>query len=302
MKKILFLFERGYYFDYVDRPIEGYEIRQEKAWRNDMPSVFAKILRNLSYFTSRFTIGKWKDEGIKYDGAIFPDWAANKFTVKYFGKHPIADRQILYYRNALDKKAKKTVKIARKYGWEVYTYNTSDVRNYGLKYNSQCWNKKLAEKVRAITIREQDVYFLGQTKSRYQDLCAVKKQLEEKGFKCLFRMVSNKGEPGTQKEHLSYKKYLIEAQKSIALLDIVEKDNWGLTLRPLEGLFLKKKIITNYTDIVHYDFYPSNKDNIFILNGNDYDGIEEFLKTPFKESGFDLNIYDKVEWMKRFFE
>ena len=302
MKKILFLFERSHYFDYASRSIEGYEIQQVSAWRRDIHPLLAKILRNLCYFTSRFALGKWRKQKKSYDLAIFTDVAVNRFTVKYIGKHPVAQRQILYYRNALNKKAKKTVKIARKYGWEVYTYNTSDVKRYGLKYNSQCWNKDLAAKVELITDVNHGVYFLGQVKSRYDTLIQIKRAMEKQGIDCLFQLVSKNGEPETQKERVSYKNYIIQAKKSVALLDVVEEENWGLTLRPLAALFLKKKVVTNYTDMVNYDFYAAHKDNIFIITNNDLTGIKEFLETPFKEVDFDLDYYDNVAWMKRFVE
>lgn len=66
---------------------------------------------------------------------------------------------------------------------------------------------------------------------------------------------------------MQYEEYLKVVKRSRAVLDIVKKNNYGLTLRVLEALVAHKKLITNYMDIKKMEFY--NESNIFLLEGED---------------------------------
>lgn len=81
-------------------------------------------------------------------------------------------------------------------------------------------------------------------------------------------------------------------------MDLVTEENYGLTLRPLEALFLKKKLITNYYEIIDEPFY--NESNIY-LYGRDNRNIDEFLKIPYEEIQKEVvNMYDCQSWIERF--
>ena len=76
----------------------------------------------------------------------------------------------------------------------------------------------------------------------------------------------------------------------------------GITLRPLEAFFLKKKLITNMKNIVKYDFYNSN--NIFILGVDDFNKISEFINSPFDDKDYNRIVekYCFRGWLKRFYD
>jgi hypothetical protein len=82
-------------------------------------------------------------------------------------------------------------------------------------------------------------------------------------------------------------------------LDIVSKGQTGLTLRPLEALYAEKKLITNDINIKTYDFY--NPNNIFVLEDNNFDKINDFLNKNYQT--VDDKITEKYQfsnWIKRF--
>ena len=86
--------------------------------------------------------------------------------------------------------------------------------------------------------------------------------------------------------------------ESKAILDLNNGNQVGLTLRPLEALFFKKKLITNNINIINYDFY--SPDNIFILGVDDISNLTIFLNKKYKE--IDKKIiekYDFSNWLKR---
>jgi hypothetical protein len=75
---------------------------------------------------------------------------------------------------------------------------------------------------------------------------------------------------------------------SKCILDSPQDGQTGLTIRILEALGAKRKLITNNTDVVNYDFYK--KENIYVYNGViDYDST--FFKHPYVD--IDEEIYTK---------
>ncbi len=50
---------------------------------------------------------------------------------------------------------------------------------------------------------------------------------------------------------------------------LYRKNQHGISLRPLEALFLNKKLITNNRTVLNMDFYEKEK-CVFLLNGQKY--------------------------------
>ena len=85
------------------------------------------------------------------------------------------------------------------------------------------------------------------------------------------------------------------------MLDVVTDMNYGLTLRPLEALYFRKKLVTNFKDIKGENFY--SKENIFILGDDDLSILKEFIESPFTEiSQKILDQYTSKAWYQKFFE
>lgn len=86
-------------------------------------------------------------------------------------------------------------------------------------------------------------------------------------------------------------------KKSDVLLDFVDPRHVGLSIRFFEGMYYKKKVITDNTTVKNYNFYHSN--NIFIIDDN-YEDIEGFLKVPYYEISREIVKYYSFEsWIKR---
>lgn len=89
--------------------------------------------------------------------------------------------------------------------------------------------------------------------------------------------------------------------QSHCVLDIQRDVQTGLTMRCVEVLGAKRKLITTNEDIVNYDFYDPN--NILVIDRNDPKITNQFIKSPFQE------IEDKVyknyslfNWVSEIFE
>lgn len=83
---------------------------------------------------------------------------------------------------------------------------------------------------------------------------------------------------------------------SRCILDSPQEDQLGLTIRVMEALGAKKKLITTNADVKKYDFY--RKENIYVYNGS-FDFLNIFFKEPYKE--IEQDIYKKYSlrnWLK----
>ncbi len=96
---------------------------------------------------------------------------------------------------------------------------------------------------------------------------------------------------------LSKKSLLDLYRRSRIVMDVQHPKQIGLTLRCLETLGAKRKLITTNQDIRNYDFY--NPNNILVVDRNNPVVPKDFLNTPYTEVNKD--IYDKysiTSWVK----
>lgn len=87
---------------------------------------------------------------------------------------------------------------------------------------------------------------------------------------------------------------------SKVILDIQHPKQVGLTMRTIEMLGMKKKLITTNADIKNYDFY--NSDNIQIISRDNPVLDFSFIKSNYKE--IDKKIYEKYSignWLEEIF-
>lgn len=83
------------------------------------------------------------------------------------------------------------------------------------------------------------------------------------------------------KDRITFQDNLEFVKNSDILLDFVDPLHNGLSIRFFEALYYKKKIITDNVMVKNYDFY--HPDNIFIVENNNYQNIEQFLNKPYYE-------------------
>ena len=101
-----------------------------------------------------------------------------------------------------------------------------------------------------------------------------------------------------RKDALVYKDYLEKVKSSKVLCEINQENQSGLTVRALEALFFKKKLITNNVSIKEYDFY--HPANILVLNENTTEQeLAHFLAVPFENVDEQIiRNYEVNSWVK----
>ena len=103
------------------------------------------------------------------------------------------------------------------------------------------------------------------------------------------------------KDRITFLENLKNVEESDVLLDFVDPVHNGLSIRFFEGLFYKKKVITDNKTVKSYDFYHPN--NIFVLENDNYNLIENFLTLPYYEVNNEIvKKYGFTNWIKQITE
>lgn len=247
--------------------------------------------------------GSWKKRLENYSTIIIYDNQANINLPKYIHRKNPKIRIIFWYWNSVSNSISPD--LIDDSICEKWTFDHKDAVKYNMKENTQYYFEDNDIK-KDIKQYENDVFFVGINKDRKEILNICKKEFSRLNIKYKFVIAQERKSRFTfnkkYNNYIPYEEVIENILKSKAILDIVnnEKQN-GLTLRPLEALFLKRKLITTNNHIMEYDFY--NKNNIFILGKDDISKLPQFLSTQYIE--IDNKIIEKYKfknWLKRFFE
>lgn len=170
---------------------------------------------------------------------------------------------------------------------EVWTFDLQDSLKYNINHNTQFYFNtiKLNTTIQVI----YDVVFVGLDKGRSGQLSIFEKNLRELNLRP-FIYIADNSENSTKKT-INYDEYLNLVASSRAILDMLQPNQSGLTLRPLEALFFNKKLISNNQELLNERFY--NKNNIFILGYDDLSSLPMFLDAPFQS--IDQSIIDEFD-------
>ena len=253
----------------------------------DNSSKLTRIARRFS-FGAGFVINRdWKKRLHTYDLIVIEDMAATDGLLRWLTGHKAKDARVaVCCLNRFSQISSFFMHDLHEKGIELWTYNKIDAEVKHSYYFNQFHNRELFEK----TISEAgaaeengeqfDAAFIGANKGREEQIRQLFEKMDEEGLHTWCYAVDvngyaqNRWTPGPR---MTYPEYLKIASRSKAIVDLVTKNNYGLTWRPIEALFLQKKLITNYKEIVQEPFY--RKENIYILGEEDSRSFTEFLET-----------------------
>lgn len=177
-------------------------------------------------------------------------------------------------------------------GFYSYTYEPQTAKNYGIGLLSQFYrmNIDLPDYTQEY---EYDFYFLGLKKERGDKIDEIKTYLIKNGYSVFFYIVEN------SKDAIPYEQNVQNILKTKCIVEIVDDDLEGITLRPLEAIAFKKKLFTNNKNIIHSDLY--DKQNIYIYGSNNNLDLFSFLNSEIKTLPNNLlSKYDINTWIKKF--
>lgn len=211
-------------------------------------------------------------------------------TVKYSGG-PLGYRMEKHFFALLG--------MRKKYDFRIISFDLGDCKQYGLEHQNQ-----FAHRYELLDEDEcYDVSFIGRDKGRAQWLEEILNV--DKDLKCCIQLLPDSGKKYSEQlskyliqQRVPYSEALSLTNKSKCIIDLVQDGQNGLTWRPLEAMFYNKKLITNYQDMVTYDFY--RHENIFILGKDDLRKLKEFINQPYVPvSEVIIGRYQFNGWIKK---
>lgn len=277
----------------------GQEILFENLYDFWVPRYVELAIKKTPFVSEYIIYGVWKENVKKYSKIIVFDSDVDKKTLRFFKKVGAQNKVILSFLNKLNTREKELHRSANKLGIKQVTYNMHDAKKFDITYVPQFWNRALAEEENTNRPLKWDIIFCGAAKKRLQVIREVEGRANEQGLKTNFWIVSKNKERGTKEISRDYREYMNDVSMSCAILDIVGDENWGLTWRPLEAIFSRKKLITNYKDITKYDFYNNYKENILILNKDNLNHINDFIQKEYVPCDENFDEYDFSTWINK---
>ena len=256
-----------------------------------------KVLRKISFKTGFYKkewYGEWKNQLNNIDTVLI--FATNRYDfIQYLADNYPDKKIIVWYWNPVFRCFDPNV-LKRK-NIEYWSFDKEDCKKYKLKFNTTFYFDNISVEKTSI---EKDVLFLGADKGRKTALTDLEEKLTEKEISTHFHIVPDKNNPNPdQIKPIGYNEYLELISKCKCIVDYIQIGQAGLTLRPMESIFLKKKLITNDRNIINEDFYDDN--NIFVLGHDDFEKITAFIQQPYLDIPQNIvGKYDFTNWLNRF--
>lgn len=245
--------------------------------------------------------GSWKKELEQYDMFIVASRRSAKYAIKYI-KKKTKKRVVVWYWNLVTYK-EMNPSYCKKNGCEVWSFDKDDCEKYKMKFGDTYYfpisrNGFGSE-------HKHSVFYVGINRpGRKEFLDKIGEYLGENGLNYRFNLTAIPGDLTNSKGHFSprmhYKEVIKSIENSAAVLDLNRENQSGMTLRPMEALFFRKKLITNNVNIPRYSIY--DEQNTYIVKDERFEGLADFLKTPYvesKENEIKRHAYCFGTWLER---
>ena len=295
---ILYYNTNSYFFSYL----QNSTIRCFKVYKKI--NKITSVIRRIPFFCV-LGYGEWVNNLKEYEKIIIFDNAFDKNLAKYLRRHFCGEIYIYSWNTAITSEQENKLLIAKQY-FPVYSFDREDCRKLDLKYASMVYSRDVvASVVQEKFLIKYDVIFLGWDKGRRKELFDLYCLLKKMDLRCYFIIRGYEKKKVHDDfvitdENIPYEKYLQTLNSSSVIIDIQQKGQEGLTIRMVEAIFFKKKIITNKQDISRYDFYNSN--NIFILGKDCNEKLKDFITLPYEDIPYEIEKkYDLKYWVDEYF-
>lgn len=204
------------------------------------------------------------------------------------------------------------LRAIRKVSDHVTTFDAQDAQTYGFTLLPQPF-RHVALPATASAAMDYDFCFIGMDKGRLPFLMRFKTLAEQNGYRCFFRIVPDRGAVYSAEERtflshasLTYAENLEYVARSRCLLEIVQHNQFGSTMRGVEALFFHRKIITTSPLARQEPGFDARR--VLVLDGTDPAGahidmarIASFMDTPLGPPDDQaLQAHEINHWLQHF--
>lgn len=192
----------------------------------------------------------------------------------------------------------------------VFAFDPEDAKKYGFSYSPLIYDADPNYKREEKESKEDLVFYVGQAKDRLPGLLSCFEKLKQLGIKTDFHIANVKEEDIKYSDEIIYNKFMTYAecvdsiQKATCLIDVIQGESTGLTIKTCEAVCYDKKLITTNKHVVEYPFYdpryirvvesPDDIDESFFTENKDVHYSEEG-KRYFSADSFLERLHNELE-------
>lgn len=194
---------------------------------------------------------------------------------------------------------------------KIYSFDDKDIEKYGFErltnYNylpflSQKEQNPKKDVLYITSCDKKRIFQLGALIEKFKafrlsfDIFVIGKKVWKNQLKNCFC----KSEISFRRKRIQHKELPEIYRNTKAILDLMRKDQYGLSFRVFEAMALEKKIITDNEKIKNYDFY--NPNNILVLNDDFSNLTKDFFQMPYQS--LPQEVYEKYtleKWVEKVF-
>lgn len=278
----------GWYADYdleFIKSIEDNYVVRNISFSKRTRILVALVRKFFPSLVNLFLMGYFRYFSSKNDTIVFSDDILH-YKIGDIGAYR---RKIVLLRNTLVPLKAENLRIIKQIGFEVYSFDRHDCLKFDLKYLAQflpvvyregCAHHRFSAK--------KKVLFVGLEKNRRRQLNNLKVMLEQYGCEVDFKIFRpNFLHRFGLKIGISYEAYVQLVHECDILVDIVQDGQDGLSLRCLEAVHYRKKLITNNKSIEGSDVFDD--ENVHVLDKDEIEIPKIFLEMPYRDSGVNLS-------------
>lgn len=269
-----------------------------------IPEIYGNSIKRVQSFLHILLSGKLKKFLKPYDMVIV---FSARVAIPMVNLCKKKNARLIYWQwNIVDNEYAKKINRLKNI-CEVWTFDQEDAQKYDWYLNNQFYCAKDGIAEQNLHKVPQSALFLGADKGRAQKLIDIYNKLQDYQIEARFYVLKDKSSGNIENvqqlipitESMDYEEYLQLVSKTDLIVEAVQKQQAGLTLRTLEAAFYRKKLITDNKSILQEPLY--NSENVFVLGVDSWDSFGEFLQKPFQPISSDiLNEYTADTWVKRF--
>ena len=312
----------------------GWPVRPAQAWTKNYPYVdvdriyredvtkLEKKQKDLSFHTPRWLqfcdavtpstwYSDWKQKIKDYDTVILIDEVRGGDVFEYILENNPSCNLCAFYDSPVQVGSPKEPSLYKYLPVRFFTCDRKISKTYNISFMPYFYIFSPFDftEIQSLACNpiEHDVFFIGEEKGdRKQRIEEIKSVLDKARLTHDLRLVPQNrhkksllGKKNKQQAYMSYIEVIKHVQRSKAVLELISDGQTGITQRPYEALFFKKKLITTSPEVKNYDFYCDK--NVFVLGERDLQELPQFLNTPFCE--LDAGITEKytfASWLKGF--
>lgn len=228
-----------------------------------------KFIRNklLTKSIKNYILNNQNDFYILNENRLVVD-CVNKIIEKY----RLNLRGCILIRNPIlnNLKGLNSIRNLENKGIKVLTFDRLDSINYSWGLYNQFASRVMNGANISI---KYDFAFVGRDKGRAQLIESLIRIFKNQNLSFFPYIVSGNN------CNVTYQEYIQLSLHAKCIVDIIQQGQTGLTLRPIEALLYKRKLLTNNKTIISEEFYHPNNILVFENNLEELD-IKDFLNLP----------------------